>query len=135
MFICSVLCHVNLLVRTVFATICFPFFRHKVTSISRQNWSCEEIPSSQNSDKAALFSSVVVKTLLRAYKVNYNKSRCLNTMKSFLTFKIISTGIFKYFQNVLTMKLGITPSSRQRFFLIALYSPPSAVRNTVNARI
>ena len=30
-----------------------PFFLHKLTSIYRQNWSCEEIPSSQNSDKAA----------------------------------------------------------------------------------
>ena len=31
----------------------FLFFLHKLTSICRQNWSCEEIPSSQNSDKAA----------------------------------------------------------------------------------
>ena len=49
-------------------------------------------------------------------KVNYstslhNKSRCLNTTKSFLTFKIINTGIFLYFQKVLSLKLGRTPSS------------------------
>ena len=57
---CSVPCHVNLLACAVFKNICVPFFLHKLTSISRQNWSCEEIPSSQNSDKAASFSSVVV---------------------------------------------------------------------------
>ena len=45
---------------TVFENICFPFFHRKLTSICRQNWSCEEIPSSQNSDKAASFSAVVV---------------------------------------------------------------------------
>ena len=53
-------CHVNLLARTVFENICFPFFLRELTSISRQNWFCEEIPSSQNSDKAASLSSVVV---------------------------------------------------------------------------
>ena len=57
---CSVPCHVNLLAPTVFENICFPFFLRKLTSICRQNWSCEEIPSSQNSDKAASFSAVVV---------------------------------------------------------------------------
>ena len=31
----------------------FLFFLHKLTSICRQNWSCKEVPSSQNSDKAA----------------------------------------------------------------------------------
>ena len=34
----------------------------------------------------------------------HNKSRCLNTMKSFLTFKVINTWVFLYFQKVLTMK-------------------------------
>ena len=66
-FTCSVFCHVNLLTRTVFENICFPFFLHTLTSVSRQNWSCEEIPSSQNSDKAALFSSEVLETLIREY--------------------------------------------------------------------
>ena len=56
---CSVPCHVNLLARTVFENICFPFFLNKLTSISRQNWFCEKISSSQNSDKAASPSSVV----------------------------------------------------------------------------
>ena len=41
----------------------------------------------------------------------HNKSRCLNTMKSFLTFKIINTRVFLYFQKVLSLKLGRTPSS------------------------
>ena len=36
------------------------FFLHKLTSIHGQNWPCEKIPKSQNSDKAASFSSVVV---------------------------------------------------------------------------
>ena len=57
-------CHVNLLARTVFENICFPFFLRELTSISRQNWFCEEIPSSQNSDKHC-FERV---------KVNYSKS-------------------------------------------------------------
>ena len=66
-------------------------------------------------------------------KVNYNislhnKSRCLNIIKSFLTFKIINTWIFLYFQKVLTLKLGKRPSSQQRF-CFALYSTPSAPRD------
>ena len=32
------------------------------------------------------------------------KSRCLNTIKSFLTFKIINSGILLYFKKVLTLK-------------------------------
>ena len=93
---CSIPCHVNLLARTFFENICFPFFLHKLTSISRQNWSCEEIPSSQNSDKVASFSSVVVNKniashIWKATTVNHVtiKSRCLNTMKS----------LFSYLQN------------------------------------
>ena len=63
-----VLCQVNSLARTVFENICFPSFLRKVTSISRQNCFCEEIPSSQNSDKAASLSSMVVnKNMLGAY--------------------------------------------------------------------
>ena len=87
---CSVPCHVNSLARTVFENIYFPFFLHKLTSISRQNWSCEEIPSSQNNDKAASFSSVVVteniaSSVWKSTTVNHFaiKSRCWNTMKSF----------------------------------------------------
>ena len=115
----------------------FLFFLHKLTSISRQNWSCEEIPSSENSDKAASFSSVMVNkniasSVWKSTTVNHFaiKSLCLNTMKSFLTFKIISSGIFLYFKKVLTLKLGKTPSSRPRF-CFALYSPPSAVNITL----
>ena len=131
---CSVPCHVNLLARTVFENICFPFFLRKLTSVSRQN--CLEIPSSKNSDKAASFSFVVVNkniasSVWKSTTVNHFaiKSRCLNTMTSFLTFKIINSGIFLYFKKILTLKLGKTPSSRQRF-CFALYSPPSAVNIT-----
>ena len=90
---------------------CLPyFFLHKLTSIYRQNWCCEKILKSQNSDKAASFSSVVVNIASSVQKVSYskplhNKSRCLDTKKSFLTFKVINTWIFLYLQNVLTMKL------------------------------
>ena len=84
-------------------------FLHTLTSIYGQNWSCEKIPKSQNSDKATLFSSVV-HIASSVQKVSYskplhNKSCCLNTMKSFLAFKVISTWIFVYFQKVCTMKL------------------------------
>ena len=117
-------------------TFAFLFFLHKLTSIPRQNWSCKEIPSSQNSDKAASFSSVVVNkniasSIWKSTTVNYFaiKSRCLNTMKSFLAFKIINSGIFLYFKKVLSLKLGRTSSSRQRF-CFASYSTPSAVNIT-----
>ena len=54
--------------------------------------------------------TVVVDIASSVQKVSYskplhNKSRCLNTMWSFLTFKVINTWIFLYFQKVLTMKL------------------------------
>ena len=69
-----------------------------------------EIPKSQNSDKAASFSSEMVNIASSAQKVSYskplhNQSRCLNTMKSFLTFKVISTWIFLYFLKAFTTKL------------------------------
>ena len=81
--------------------IAFHFF-HKLTSIYRQNRSCEKISKSQNSDKVASFSSVVVNIASSVQKASYskplhNKSRCLNTMKFFLTFKVINTWIFLYF--------------------------------------
>ena len=114
----------------------FLFFLRKLTSISRQNWSCEEIPSSENRDKAASFSIVVVNeniasSVWKSTTVNHFaiKSRCLNTMKSFLTFKIINSGIFLYLKKVLTLKLGKTPSSWQRFCFVS-YSPPRAVNIT-----
>ena len=85
-------------------------FLHKLASIYRQNWSCEKIPKSQNSDKATSFSSVVVNIASSLQKISYgkpllNKSRCLNTMRSFLAFKVISTWIFVYFQEGFTIKL------------------------------
>ena len=108
LFICSVLCLVNLLARTIFKNLP-SFFLHKLSSIYRQNWSCEKIPKSQNSDKAASFSSVVVNIASSVQNVSYskplhNKSRCLNTMKSFLTFNVINAWIFLYSQKRLTMK-------------------------------
>ena len=85
-------------------------FLHKLTSIYRQNWSCKKILKSQNSDKATLFSSVVVNIASSVQKVScskllQNKSRCLNTMKSVLAVKVISTWILVYFQKGFTMKL------------------------------
>ena len=84
-------------------------FLHTLTSIYRQNWSCEKIPKPQNSDKATSFSSVV-HIASSVQKVSYskplhNKSCCLSTMKSFLAFKVISTWIFVYFQKGFTIKL------------------------------
>ena len=73
-------------------------FLQKLTSIYWQNLSCEEIPSSLNSDKAA---SLI---LLSYSKSLHNKSRRSNTMKSFLTFRIINTSKFLYFQKVFTVK-------------------------------
>ena len=80
-------------------------FLYKLTSIYRQNWSCEKNPKSQNHDKATSFSSVVINIASSFSKPLHNKSRCLNTMKSFLAFKVISTWIFVYFQKGFTMKL------------------------------
>ena len=81
-------------------------FLHELTSIYRQNWSCEKIPKSQDRDKATSFCSVVVNIASSVQKVSYskllqNKSRCLNTLESFLAFKVISTWIFVYFQKML----------------------------------
>ena len=75
-------------------------FLQKLTSIYWQNLSCEEIPSSLDSDKAALL------ILLSYSKSLRNKSRRSNTTKSFLTFRIINTSKFLYFQKVLTIKLS-----------------------------
>ena len=61
-------------------------------------------------------------------KVNYskslhNKSRCLNTMEVFSDLQIIDTGIFLYFQKVLTqLKLH-----GRDFVLLYIYSPPCAL--------
>ena len=70
----------------------------------------QENPEIAKQCKAPSFSSVVVNIVLSIQKVSYskplhNKSRCLNTMKSFLAFKVISTWIFVYFQKGFTMKL------------------------------
>ena len=132
---CSVPCLVNLLARTVFENIFFPFFSVNWLHF-RENCSCEEIPSSQNSDKAASFTAVVVNkniasSVWKSTTVNHfgMKTRCLHTIKASLTFKIINSGILLYFKKVLTLKLDKTPSSLQRF-CFALYSPPSAVNIT-----
>ena len=90
---CRVLCHVNLLASTVFDNIRFPFFLHKLTSISRQNWSCEEIPSSQNSDEAASFSSVVINKNIASSVWNYSKS-LRNKIRLFKHHEV-----FSYLQN------------------------------------
>ena len=129
---CRVLCLVNLLASTVFENIWFPVFLHKLTSISRQNWSCEEIPSSQNSDEAASFSSVVINKNIASSVWNYSKSlrnkiRLFKHHEVFSYLQNINSGIFLYFKKVLTLKLGKTPSSGQ-WFCFALYTLPSAVK-------
>ena len=83
-----------------FSKIFVFLFLQKLTSIYWQNLSSEKIPSSLNSDKAA---SLI---LLSYSKSLHNKSRRSNTMKSFLTSRIINTSKFLYFQKVLTMKLS-----------------------------
>ena len=110
LFISNVLCLVNFLAPYNFRKYLPSSFLHKLTSIYRQNWSCEKIPKSQKNDKATSFSSVVLNIASSVQKVSYskplhNRSRCLNTMKSFLAFKVISTWIFVYFQKGFTMKL------------------------------
>ena len=45
------------------------FFLHKLTSIYRQNWSWEKISKSQNNDKAASVSSVVVNMTSSVQKI------------------------------------------------------------------
>ena len=90
-------------------------FLHKLTSVYRQNWSCEKIPKSQN-------NIVYSKPL-------HNKSRCLNTMKSFLAFKVINIWIFVYFQKGFTMKPWQNTQFTTAIFP-ALYSLPSAVNIT-----
>ena len=97
-------------------------FLHKLTSTYRQNWSCEKIPKSQNRDKATSFSSVVVNIASSVQKVRYskplhNKSRFLNTMKSFFAFKVISTWIFVYFQKGFTKLMQNTQFTTAIFFI------------------
>ena len=102
-------------------------FLHKFTSIYRQNWSCDKIPKSQNRDKATSFSSVVLNIASSVQKVSYskplhNKSRCLNTMKSFLAFKVISTWIFVYFQKRLYYETSAKhPVHDSDFVLLYIY--------------
>ena len=91
----SVPCHVNLLAWTVFKNICFPFLLHKLTSISRRNWSCKEIPSSQNSDYSVLhfLCSGQWKHCFECMKVNFSKS-LQNKITPFKHYEV-----FSYLQN------------------------------------
>ena len=127
LFICSVLCYVNLLARAVFESICFPFFLHKSTSISRQNWFARK--------------SRVYKTVTKRPRFS-DKNIASSVWKSTTDSKHLTINhvIFSYLQNhqhwdilvfskVLSLKLGKTPSSRQQFYF-ALYSPSSAVNIT-----
>ena len=127
LFICSVLCYVNLLARTVFESICFPFFLHKSTSIQ---------------DKIGFArKSRVYKTVTKRPRFS-DKNIASSVWKSTTDSKHLTINhvIFSYLQNhqhwdilvfskVLSLKLGKTPSSRQQFYF-ALYSPSSAVNIT-----
>ena len=103
---------VNWLAWTLLKRFAFLFSSINKLLFIRQNcMSCEEIPSSENSDKPA--SSILIcsrKHCFERIKVSESKSlhkkwRCLNTIKSCFTFKIIDTRIFSYFQKVLTLTL------------------------------
>ena len=92
---CSVPCHVNSLARTVFENICFPFYLHKLTSIFRQSWSCEEIPKLSQVHRtvtiAAAFSSEwSINMPAKAKKDNtfsarqrHRKIKLINTRKAY----------------------------------------------------
>ena len=127
LFICSVLCYVNLLARTVFESICFPFF-----SINQllflDNISFARKPR-------------VYKTLTKRPRFS-GKNIASSVWKSTTDSKHLTINhvIFSYLQNhehwdilvfskVLSLKLGKTPSSRQQCYF-ALYSPSSAVNIT-----
>ena len=58
-----------------------------------------------------------------------NKITLFKHHESFLTLKIINSKNFFKIKEYPTLKLGKTPSSRQRL-CFALYSPPSAVNIT-----
>ena len=95
--------------------------------------------SGQNSDKATSVSSVVANIASSVQKVSYskplhNKTRCLNIMKSFLAFKVISTWIFEYFQKGFIMKLWQNTQFTTAI-LFCFYSPPSAVNITSQSEI
>ena len=114
----SVPCHVNLLAWTVFKNICFPFLLHKLTSIPGEIGLARKSRVHKTVTIVSSISSVVVNknialSVWKSTSVNHFtiKSRRLNTMKSFLTFKIINSVIFLYFIKVLTLKLGKIPSS------------------------
>ena len=128
---CSVSCHVNSLPRTVFENICFPFFLHKLTSDRARKSQAHKTVTIAASFSSVQVNKNVASSIWKSTTVNHFaiKSRCLNTIKSFLTFKIINSGIFLYLKKVLTLKLGKIPSSWQQF-CFALYSPPRAVNIT-----
>ena len=134
---CSVPCHVNSLARTVFENICFPFYLHKLTSIFRQSWSYEEIPSSQNSDNSGLvFLWVVNKNIAssvwKSTTVNHfaMKSRCLKTMNLFLPSKSSTLGYSFISKKFLLWNLAKHPVHDSDFVLHYIHRAPSAVNIT-----
>ena len=60
-----------------------------------------------------------------------NKSRCLNTMKSFLAFKVISTWIFVYFQKGFTMKLGQNTQFRTAILFCLIFTAQRGEYNVI----
>ena len=115
------------------------FFLHKLTSIYRQNWSWEKIPKSQNSDKVASFSSVVVNIALSVQNVSYskplhNKSHWQFKHQEVLTSKSSTLGYSCSFKKFLPWNFGKTPSSQKRF-CAALDSPANMVNITSYSEI
>ena len=132
LFICCGLCHVNLLARTVFEIICFPFFIHKFYFYFYTKlvlWGNPEFTKQLQSGLVFLCSG-------KNIALSVWKSTTVNHFTIITLFK--HDEVFAYLQNhrhwdILVFSKSFysetwpkTPSSWRRF-CFALYSLPSAV--------
>ena len=121
--------------RTVWCSINFYFCSKQTMNVffhSTFAWICVDFSNLKFLDLKSSSEQIFSRKLSLGApdsKPLHNKSRCLNTVRSFLAFKVISTWIFVYLKKALLWNFGKTPSSPQRF-CSALYSPPSAVNIT-----
>ena len=118
-----------------FSKIFAVLFSPKINIYLQANLVLRENPEITKQWQSGLVFLCSGKHSFECKKVSYNKplhnkSRCVNTMKSFLNFKVINLGYSCIFKKFLLWNFGKTPSSRQRF-CSALYSPPSAVNTTL----
>ena len=109
---------------------CLPFFLRKWICIYRQNWYCEEIPSSQNSDKAASLILLCsgkhcFKCIKKSGTVNHlTINQAVETPWSlFFPSESSTLGCSCIGKKFLLWNFGKTTSLQQRF-CFALYSPP-----------